>query len=304
VRSAAACGEKTRPWTPPWARPRPFLWNTRHAEVLTWCLVNFLLRDPLLGDPEKTALAADYATVVLAPRMTATIVARVTAWAGAIAGGLERVAQEMEDAGWDHDASEKDWAAAFNNTYNEDPSADIKALVEPPVMAPPQNVPSKKGGGGSGGGGGGGGGGALAAPKAPQRKADVLLGKVVVPLPPDTVSLIINAHFVRDMSPTSALRAKRARRRQRRRGPTFPNCARCGCAGRMCCLRGAKSFCCHTWKKSLVASWRSFLGRTLLPQCSPAAGARTSRCSWTLRSASLAITQASARWITVQIHHF
>jgi hypothetical protein len=228
--------------------------DTLHNELLTWWLVNHLLRDPELELAEITALAAGYATVVLVPRMTATIVARVTAWAGAIAGGLERVAQEMEDAGWDHDASEKDWAAAFNNTYNEDPSADIKALVEPPVMAPPQNVPSKKGGGGSGGGGGGGGGGALAAPKAPQRKADVLLGKVVVPLPPDTVSLIINACFVRDMSPASALRAKRARRRQRRRGPTFPNCARCGCAGRMCCLRRVKSFCCHTWKKSLGAS--------------------------------------------------
>ena len=120
--------------------------------------MNFLLRDPLLVDPKKTALAAGYATMVLAPCMTATIVARVTAWAGGTVAALRSLAESKELEGWDHDASEKDWAADFKDAYKEDPPADIEPLLEPPVMAPPLKAPSKKAAAARKSGGGGGGG--------------------------------------------------------------------------------------------------------------------------------------------------
>ena len=34
----------------------------------------------------------------------------------------------MDSEGWDPDASERDWAAAFKDAYKEDPPADIEPL--------------------------------------------------------------------------------------------------------------------------------------------------------------------------------
>ena len=56
-------------------------------------MANYLLRDPELDGAQIVALAAGYATVVLAPRMTATIVNRVTAWAGGVMAGLKAAAE-------------------------------------------------------------------------------------------------------------------------------------------------------------------------------------------------------------------
>jgi hypothetical protein len=156
-------------------------------------------RDQLLSFAEPLT-AAGYALVVLAPRMTATIVNRVTAWAGGVTAGLKTAAENMDANGWDPDASEGDWAAAFEDAYKEAPPANIEPLAEPPVMVLPARPPRKKAaaaaaGGGEGGGGGGGGG--APPPPAPQtavqKKADDLLGKALYALPEGTVALIISA---------------------------------------------------------------------------------------------------------------
>ena len=126
--SAAAGGGKKLDVDPATGLPTSKFVDSTHAELLSWWLANYLLRDPELDGAQIVALAAGYATVVLAPRMTATIVARVTAWAGGTVAALRSLAESKELEGWDHDASEKDWAANFKDAYKENPPADIEPL--------------------------------------------------------------------------------------------------------------------------------------------------------------------------------
>ena len=91
--SAAAGGGKKLDVDPATGLPTSKFVDSTHAELLSWWLANYLLRDPELDGAQIVALAAGYATVVLAPRMTATIVNRVTAWAGGIMAGLKAAAE-------------------------------------------------------------------------------------------------------------------------------------------------------------------------------------------------------------------
>ena len=84
--SAAAGGGKKLDVDPATGLPTSKFVDSTHAELLSWWLANYLLRDPELDGAQIVALAAGYATVVLAPRMTVTIVNRVTAWAASWRG--------------------------------------------------------------------------------------------------------------------------------------------------------------------------------------------------------------------------